>query len=300
MQVTQRDAAAVRGPWSARSSGSWSSRGYDGDRRRDFGAASGGSCSCRVTRRRSALGATGTPAAVAPHGLERSGRTVPATRSARHRVRRRAGRIASSTHVPVAPTRWTHRAARRRTRPTTSASVSRVTSLVELRVLEGPNLYFPRAAIKLTLDIGALSDVPTGDGPGVRDAGSGWRTRGRGSRTPASGSGSRSARSARLVRARRGRVRDVAARRPGPADERPAPDRGRLPVAAPGAGPGDGARRRRACSTRCPRPTSTTLMQRAAERVARRRAGRRAAHDHARESRSSPSPAPTARPRPPG
>ena len=30
-------------------------------------------------------------------------------------------------------------------------------SLVELRVLEGPNLYFPRAAIKLTLDITGLS-----------------------------------------------------------------------------------------------------------------------------------------------
>jgi cyanophycin synthetase len=34
-------------------------------------------------------------------------------------------------------------------------------SLVELRVLEGPNLYFPRAAIKLTLDISGLADVPT-------------------------------------------------------------------------------------------------------------------------------------------
>jgi len=33
----------------------------------------------------------------------------------------------------------------------------RATSLVELRVLEGPNLYFPRAAIKLTLDIGGLA-----------------------------------------------------------------------------------------------------------------------------------------------
>jgi cyanophycin synthetase len=33
------------------------------------------------------------------------------------------------------------------------------TSLVELRVLEGPNLYFPRAAIKLTLDISGLSAV---------------------------------------------------------------------------------------------------------------------------------------------
>lgn len=34
-----------------------------------------------------------------------------------------------------------------------------MSSLVELRVLEGPNLYFPRAAIKLTLDIGALTGV---------------------------------------------------------------------------------------------------------------------------------------------
>ena len=36
-----------------------------------------------------------------------------------------------------------------------------MTSLIELRVLEGPNLYFPRAAIKLTLDLGSLSSVPT-------------------------------------------------------------------------------------------------------------------------------------------
>jgi cyanophycin synthetase len=35
-----------------------------------------------------------------------------------------------------------------------------VTSLVELRVLEGPNLYFPRAAIKLTLDVGGLVREP--------------------------------------------------------------------------------------------------------------------------------------------
>jgi cyanophycin synthetase len=35
-----------------------------------------------------------------------------------------------------------------------------VTSLVELRVLEGPNLYFPRAAIKLTLDVSALAAAP--------------------------------------------------------------------------------------------------------------------------------------------
>jgi cyanophycin synthetase len=38
-----------------------------------------------------------------------------------------------------------------------------VSALVELRVLEGPNLYFPRAAIKLTLDLGALSRAPEAD-----------------------------------------------------------------------------------------------------------------------------------------
>ena len=38
-----------------------------------------------------------------------------------------------------------------------------MTSLVELRVLEGPNLYFPRAAIKLTLDVGALAQAPESD-----------------------------------------------------------------------------------------------------------------------------------------
>ena len=35
-----------------------------------------------------------------------------------------------------------------------------MSSLVELRVLEGPNLYFPRAAIKLTLDISGLGALP--------------------------------------------------------------------------------------------------------------------------------------------
>ena len=36
-----------------------------------------------------------------------------------------------------------------------------MTSLVELRVLEGPNLYFPRAAIKLTVDVSGLAGVST-------------------------------------------------------------------------------------------------------------------------------------------
>ncbi len=34
------------------------------------------------------------------------------------------------------------------------------TALIELRVLEGPNLYFPRAAIKLTLDLTGVIDAP--------------------------------------------------------------------------------------------------------------------------------------------
>ena len=34
-----------------------------------------------------------------------------------------------------------------------------MSALVELRVLEGPNLYFPRAAIKLTLDLTTLIDA---------------------------------------------------------------------------------------------------------------------------------------------
>src|SRR3954452_15098130 len=33
-------------------------------------------------------------------------------------------------------------------------------ALVELRVLEGPNLYFPRSAIKLTLDVTSLAQAP--------------------------------------------------------------------------------------------------------------------------------------------
>ncbi len=36
-------------------------------------------------------------------------------------------------------------------------------ALLELRVLEGPNLYFPRAAVKLTLDVSALAQAPEED-----------------------------------------------------------------------------------------------------------------------------------------
>ena len=43
-----------------------------------------------------------------------------------------------------------------------------MTSLVELRVLEGPNLYFPRAAVKLTLDVSTISEA--GDESALRFA----------------------------------------------------------------------------------------------------------------------------------
>jgi cyanophycin synthetase len=43
-----------------------------------------------------------------------------------------------------------------------------VTSLVELRILEGPNLYFPRAAVKLTLDVSVLATATESE---VRDFG---------------------------------------------------------------------------------------------------------------------------------
>ena len=44
------------------------------------------------------------------------------------------------------------------------------TSLVELRLLDGPNLYFTRAAAKLVLDIGALSDLDAADAGGLATA----------------------------------------------------------------------------------------------------------------------------------
>jgi cyanophycin synthetase len=63
-----------------------------------------------------------------------------------------------------------------------------VTSLVEMRILDGPNLYFPRAAVALTLDLTRLVDLPVEDARtladrmGVRDArpgppGTGFRQR---------------------------------------------------------------------------------------------------------------------------
>ena len=46
----------------------------------------------------------------------------------------------------------------------------RPASLVELRVLDGPNLYFTRAAIKLVLDIGTLADLSAVDAGALADS----------------------------------------------------------------------------------------------------------------------------------
>ena len=74
-------------------------------------------------------------------------------------------------------------------------SVRRMTSaLVELRVLEGPNLYFPRAAMSFTLDMTALIDAP--DEVALRFAG---RIGLRSARPGGSGSGFRRRRAARAV-----------------------------------------------------------------------------------------------------
>ena len=68
-------------------------------------------------------------------------------------------------------------------------------ALVELRVLEGPNLYFPRAAVKLTLDLTRLIDAPDRRGAALRLPGRAAHVPPRGGRVAASGSASRPGRS---------------------------------------------------------------------------------------------------------
>ena len=103
-----------------------------------------------------------------------------------------------------------------------TARCAGVTSLVELRVLEGPNLYFPRAAIKLTLDITPLAAAPDETRRCGSRAGSACATPGRArrARVPAA---------LRRPRGRpagprdRGRVGYRAARRARAPDQRPPP-----------------------------------------------------------------------------
>ena len=194
-------------------------------------------------------------------------RARPCARCSATSSRRRPARSSTST---AASTRWG-------SEPVTIDV--RVTSLVELRVLEGPNLYFPRAAIKLTLDISGLAAASDET---VRRfaAGSGCATPGRA--RPESGFRQRFALRAveRLVRAIATRGRHLAARGPGAADLRRPPGRRGLPVAQPRPRRRRWARPSPTCSTRCPAPTSRRRSSAAAERVAARRAGRPPDHDH--------------------
>ena len=57
----------------------------------------------------------------------------------------------------------------------TATTVHRV-SAREVRVLEGPNLYFRRPAVKLVLDVSAVVAMPT-DELARRTAALGWRAR---------------------------------------------------------------------------------------------------------------------------
>ena len=167
-------------------------------------------------------------------------------------------------------------------------------ALVELRVLEGANLYFPRPAVKLTLDVSSLLDLDDDAAravaralgmavsrPGARGTGLRQRFAEPHRRDPvaAGGQGSRS---------------DPAGG-PGPATARPAPARGGLPVAAPGPRARRWPTRWPACSTGCPTSTAGSRRRRrscaAPTRVSRPPCA-------GRTCRSSRSPAPTARPRP--
>ena len=173
-------------------------------------------------------------------------------------------------------------------------------SLVELRVLEGANLYFPRAAVKLTLDMTTLLDLPDAEAP---------RGRGVSSVCRAARPGLAGHRAAAAVRdARRGepgtpggpRVRHHPAGGAQPPDRRPAPHGGRLPVAAPRPRRRHWATRSRECWTRCPatdvdasrarRPPSTSNVSglgRTAEHPSSARAGGRG-HRHQRQDHHLP------------
>jgi cyanophycin synthetase len=93
------------------------------------------------------------------------------------------------------------------------------TTLVELRVLDGANLYFPRPAIKLTLDVPALLSLPEGAGGGGGRRGRADRRVAGAARAASSGAASPTRLLAHLVRrtAAAAGVRALAVRsRPGP------------------------------------------------------------------------------------
>ena len=191
------------------------------------------------------LAAKAIPGFERPRGhVDRPGRRSAGTTPTTSRPPRRSARCCptSSRRPPArsctstaASTRW----APDREFDSVPGVADEPASLVELRVLEGPNLYFPRAAIKLTLDIGGLAAVPEETAQrfaqriGLRNARPG---------KPDTGFRQRFALRAvaRLVRAianESGSTRLAVRVRP---DQRPAPDRRGLPVAAPRPCAGDG------------------------------------------------------------
>ena len=137
-----------------------------------------------------------------------------------------------------------------------SGSVPAVTSaLVELRVLEGPNLYFPRAAIKLTLDLTQLIDAPERGGAAVRlpDRAAQGPARGAGQRLPAAvrGPGDRAAGAPDRGGGRHHPARACGSGRPTTCTRSWWPTRGATgPAPRRSAGPSP------RCSTRCPARTS--------------------------------------------
>ena len=165
-------------------------------------------------------------------------------------------------------------------------------------MLEGPNLYFPRAAIKLTLDISGLAAVSEETAQrfaariGLKNARPG---------APDSGFRQRFALRAvgRLVRGDRHRGRHVAARRPGA----PHQDPHQIVVAYPWRNRERAQVMGRAVAEVLDAlpsaATSTRRSATAAEKV-RLAEPRRRPHTIKPRSRSSRSPAPTARPRPRG
>ena len=91
-------------------------------------------------------------------------------------------------------------------------------ALIEVRLLDGPNLYFPRPAAKVTLRISGLLAHRRRAGARVRRTAGAARRRARASPARRSGSGSRPGRVTRLVRklALAGGVKRLAVRsRPG-------------------------------------------------------------------------------------
>src|SRR5688572_28410182 len=72
-----------------------------------------------------------------------------------------AQRLFSQDHRGDDPCGWRPALNWRLTALMTTAPVAR--SLIELRLLDGPNLYFPRPATKVTLDLTELLELPTAD-----------------------------------------------------------------------------------------------------------------------------------------